>query len=84
MKWLLPRPSGIGWMPPFVRSVHFSEMAPRGYGRAWVQWDTGRRVCMPVPFNFIAGMIRFVYIKIAQGFYHHECCPTCHRPRKVP
>lgn len=66
----------------FIVRLSYQYIPPRGYGRAWTEWDTGQRVLMPIPFNYLAGLVRAVYIFIARGFYPHECCPTCHQRRR--
>jgi hypothetical protein len=41
-----------------VRKVTPGYMLPCGYGVAWVRWNTCEAVCMPVPFNVVAGALR--------------------------
>lgn len=37
-----------------VRVVPQGQRIPPGFGVAWVRWDTGDAVCMPVPLNIVA------------------------------
>lgn len=41
-----------------VRVVTPAEMLPRGFGVAWIRWQDGDAVCMPVPLNLVAGTAR--------------------------
>lgn len=50
-------------------------MMPEGYGLAWHRLDTGRRVCMIVPLNLIAGAVRATYHWIRRGFYASKMSP---------
>jgi hypothetical protein len=45
------------------------ETLPRGYGFAWIDWDTHRCVCLPVPLNFIARHFRdwWYRVRMPQG-----------------
>lgn len=42
---------------------------PRGYGVAWVRWNTCEAVCMPVPLNVLAGLLRaaWAWMKSPRG-----------------
>ncbi len=52
-----------------VRTVESGCYLPRGYGVAWLRWQTRHAVCMPVPLNLIAGIARlaWAWIKSPHG-----------------
>lgn len=52
----------------FVVEVEPGCMGPRGYGRAWNRWDRNIALFMPVPLNFVAGMLRSCWMWLARGF----------------
>jgi hypothetical protein len=49
-----------------VRSVAAANLIPPGYGVAWVRWQSGDAVCMPVPLNIVAAGAR-------RGWYWCRC-----------
>jgi hypothetical protein len=44
------------------------ECLPAWYGIAWVEWQSDRGVCYPVPLNIIAGVIRATWIWLRHGW----------------
>jgi hypothetical protein len=42
---------------------------PDGYGIAWPRWDRHAAVCMPLPLNVLAGLVRGVYLWLRRGFF---------------
>lgn len=51
----------------FVRRVGDCELIPRGYGVAWRSFGSATAVCLPMPFNIIAGFARTVWFAMKQG-----------------
>lgn len=41
--------------------------APWGYGKAWRDWASGRRICALIPFNWFFRYLRIIYHKLARG-----------------
>lgn len=60
----------------FSRVVREGEMLPPWYGVAWVDFRSGSAVCMPVPCNLIAGLVRAAWAFLRIG--HH---PVYRSPR---
>lgn len=58
-----------GWL---VRDVHHSQLLPRGYGIAWINWRQDKAVCLPIPLNSIVGFIRklWYWCKYPRMFYN--------------
>lgn len=53
----------------FVRRIGHGFIIPAGYGVAWVRWQSGEAVCMPVPLNVLAGALRtaWLWLKAPRG-----------------
>lgn len=54
--------------PEIVKRLHAGQMLPPFYGIAWDVYERNERVCMPVPFNLIAGAIRRIWIFLIYGW----------------
>lgn len=52
----------------FIKHIHENEVIPNWYGVAWRDWISGRMVCMPVPFNMVAGLARACYVFVRYGY----------------
>jgi hypothetical protein len=50
-----------------VRRVRELEPAVRGFGVAWWDMSQATAVCMPIPLNYIAGLVRSVYHVLRAG-----------------
>jgi hypothetical protein len=50
-----------------VFRVQEGERRPRGYGLAWWDLRTNEAICMPVPVNLAAGVLRRVWHACAVG-----------------
>jgi hypothetical protein len=55
-----------------VRVVAQGFRLPRGFGIAWVRWDTGDAVCMPVPLNVLAaaGRRAWAWVEFPRCLFH--------------
>lgn len=54
-----------------IRLVEEGGMIPKGYGVAWVKYDTCHAVCYPIPLNLLLGFLRHWYFRLAQGKIWH-------------
>lgn len=50
-----------------VRRVTAGECLPRGYGVAWASFERAGAVCLPIPFNVLAGRVRSVWLWFKRG-----------------
>lgn len=49
---------------PLFKSVSCAERPPRFYGVAWLDYNTGRCTCMPMPLNVIARLFRMAWLHL--------------------
>lgn len=57
----------FGYFVPLFKYTSCSEMLPRGYGVAWMDYGSGRLTCMPIPLHLVARWCRigWIWIKYA-------------------
>lgn len=44
-----------------TKKVYSGERIPTGYGYAWRMWNQDAVILMPIPFNLIAQLVRWLY-----------------------
>lgn len=59
--------SGVRRESGWFRCVRDCEILPDGYGVAWVRWNTAEAICCPVPWNWLMGTFRRIYIALRRG-----------------
>ena len=60
----------------FIHIVGEGEMIPAWYGAAWRDLPTFNTICMPVPFNILAAIVRGTYYWLRFGY---RCVPQSPR-----
>lgn len=55
-----------------VRKVDPAHVIPRGYGVAWIRWQSDEAVVMPIPLNVVAAGIRraWYWLKMPKALYN--------------
>lgn len=52
----------------FVVRVRNGELIPPFHGVAWVELIANQAVCLPVPFNVVAGLLRSMWLWLRGGW----------------
>ena len=52
----------------FFHKIGEGEIIPAWYGLAWREMSSYGAMCMPIPFNIIAAMLRSIYIFLKYGY----------------
>lgn len=51
----------------FIKEIFEGELIPAWYGLAWRKWQTNSTVCLPVPLNIVAALVRAIWIWAKHG-----------------
>ena len=58
-----------------VKRLHAGQMLPPFYGIAWHEYHLNVGVCLPIPFNLVAAMIRSIWFFLRFGYRSIEFSP---------
>ena len=51
-----------------IKEVEVGGLIPAWYGVAWVRFDVEKAVCLPMPFNVLAAVVRALAIWMRYGY----------------
>lgn len=51
-----------------AKRLEQGQILPAWYGVAWIEWDSGRAVCLPVGLNIVAGAARQAWNWVRHGW----------------
>lgn len=51
-----------------IKTIHRGELIPPFYGVAWSEYTSDSAICLPVPLNLIAALLRSLWMLLKHGW----------------